>query len=89
MAKKREWKLNIWTGDHTLALNENTRIVRMRGGGLYCKEFWGDYSLDYPRRGPWCRSLQKAIDSEVAPLPGGGSPGRGAQLHLHTKEATR
>lgn len=67
MAEKREWEHNASTGDDYLRVSANERIVRMAGGGLYVAEFWGDYSLRYPRRSGCCASL-KAATAELAVL---------------------
>ena len=57
-----DWKFNCWTGDSTLRIDENTRIVRVgqKQPYLYRAEYWGDYSLEYPRRGPCRKSLPQA-----------------------------
>lgn len=78
---RHEWQLNIWTGDHILEVDDNTRVLRLAGGGLYRKEFWGDYGRGFPHRGPWEATLKKALESALRvdawgdPLPGANSAG--------------
>jgi hypothetical protein len=58
-----QWKLNVWTGVHTLQLTQNVRIVRQSfndGTHLYMREFWGDFSLAYPVSAGWVSSLPQA-----------------------------
>lgn len=66
---KLEWKFNCWTGDHTANVSKNMRIVRMGSEEpyLYSAEYWGDYSLKYPIKGPWQKSPVAAL-KEVQPL---------------------
>lgn len=67
MAEKREWEHNVSTGNDHLRVSANERIVRIAGGGLYVAEFWGDYSLRFPRRSG-CRTTLKAAMAELAVL---------------------
>lgn len=53
-----DWKRNIWTGNDILNVSPNERIIR--AGTMYRAEFWGDYSLDFPKKGDWRNSLGKA-----------------------------
>ncbi len=49
-----EWEYNASTGHDISRVTKNGRILRMRfndGSFLYWAEFWGDYSLQYPKRG--------------------------------------
>jgi hypothetical protein len=48
--KKYDWQLNASTGNHIAKVNDNTRLVRLMGGGIYTAEFWGDYSSGFPIR---------------------------------------
>lgn len=61
MAKRKPsevgWKRNVWTGSDILDVEPAVRITR---NGLYRAEFWGDYSLAFPKYGPWRKTLQQA-----------------------------
>lgn len=65
-----KWELNASTGSFIASLSNSVRIIRDgRGRGcLYSAEQWGDHSLRYPIRGPWCRTLQQALGTVPAPL---------------------
>lgn len=58
------WERNIWTGTDKLRVNKNERVIRQGfcnpRSFLYHAEFWGDFSLKYPTRGPWRKSLRAA-----------------------------
>jgi hypothetical protein len=62
--KEGAWELNIWTGRHLLNISRNKRIVRQGFHNptsfLYSAEFWGDFSLAFPVRGPWRKTLPQA-----------------------------
>lgn len=60
MAQETGWQFNASAGVHILRVSRNERIVRHQGGRLYTAEFWGDYSLAYPVRGPCRATLQQA-----------------------------
>jgi hypothetical protein len=60
MEHKYDWELNASTGNYILRLTPNTSVIRMAGGGLYSGEYWGDYSLRYPKKGPWRKTLKQA-----------------------------
>jgi len=60
MSKTNQWEFNCWTGNYHLRIDDSVRIIRMAGGGLYSAEHWGDYSLKFPIKGPWCKTLQQA-----------------------------
>lgn len=63
-AVKQAWERNVWTGTDKLRVGENERVMRQGfynpRSFLYYAEFWGDYSLKYPLRGPWRKTLQAA-----------------------------
>jgi hypothetical protein len=63
MAKTVEWERNIWTGHDIARLSKNERVVRTTFRNptsyLYFAEFWGDFSLKYPLRGPYRKTLQQ------------------------------
>lgn len=66
MAKpKHDWRHNAATGSYILDVNRNTRVIRDGDapGALYRCEFWGDYSLKYPVKGAWTKSLPAAMKS--------------------------
>lgn len=67
--RKLDWRFNASTGASIADLNRNTRLVTDGPnpvGRLYRCEFWGDYSLKYPIKGPWSKSVPKAIASCAA-----------------------
>lgn len=45
---KYDWQLNASTGDYIADIDALTRVIRLKGGGLYEAQFWGNYSFDYP-----------------------------------------
>jgi hypothetical protein len=58
-----DWEFNCWTGNSIYRIEKKeARIVRMAGREphLYRAEWWGDYSLEYPKRGPWRGNLEQA-----------------------------
>ena len=59
------WERNNWTGEDVARLSSNERIVRMPPlagkADMYQAEFWGDFSLHYPKHGPWRKTLQAAL----------------------------
>lgn len=58
---KMNWEFNAMTGNSIGWVSDNCRIVRLRGMPyLYVAEYWGDYSLDYPKRGPVRKTLGQA-----------------------------
>lgn len=71
MAKKYDWKLNIWTGNYLANVSKTLRLIRIGHSEptpegitfLYQAEDWGDFSLKYPIKGPWERTPEKAIRS--------------------------
>ncbi len=60
---KYDWELNASTGDYIARIEDNLRLVRMEGGGLYNAEYWGDYSPKYPIESGWYKTPQKALES--------------------------
>jgi len=56
----KPWTFNCWTGNYLLKVSTTRRICRMAGGGLYRMEEWGDYSLAFPKYGPWRKTLTQA-----------------------------
>ena len=63
MMAAAKWEHNCWTGHDILRVSKNERVIRQPFGAgkfLYQAEFWGDYSLDYPKEGTWQKSLPKA-----------------------------
>lgn len=67
--RRYKWDLNVWTGDYITKITSNTRMVRMRGGGLYLLEHWGDYSLNFPISGGWHTTFKAAL-AHLARLEG-------------------
>lgn len=57
---KSKWQRNIWTGDDILNLDDKSRVIRS-GKHLYRVEYWGDYSLKYPIKGPFESTLKGAL----------------------------
>ena len=63
------WEKNCSTGDYIARVSKTRRIIRIGHSipspegitFLYHAEEWGDYSLDYPIKGPWERSPEKAL----------------------------
>lgn len=63
---RHNWEHNASTGNYILRVGPNTRVVRIQGGGLYRVEYWGDYSLRFPIRGPWRKTLRSALADRKA-----------------------
>jgi hypothetical protein len=60
---RAEWAHNASTGHDILRISGNERVIRTshaRGVYTYVAEFWGDYSLRYPIKGPHRATLPKA-----------------------------
>lgn len=58
---KAAWERNIWTGNDILRVSDSRRIIRCGSASpLYRMEEWGNHSLDFPRLGPWRKSLADA-----------------------------
>lgn len=60
---KADWQRNVWTGTDSLDVAPNARIIRQpfaNAAPLYRAEFWGDYSLNYPVKAGWRKSLAHA-----------------------------
>lgn len=58
-----KWEHNASTGTQTMRVTATGRVVRQpfKGGTfLYRAEQWGDYSLEYPKKGPWEKTLAGA-----------------------------
>lgn len=64
MSNKYKWVLNASTGDHIHDVDDNTRIIRLKGGGLYIAEYWGDYNdRRYPISGNVEKTPKAALES--------------------------
>ena len=61
MQRGNGWERNVWTGMDKLRVSENERVLRQEFHNprsfLYYAEFWGDFSLGFPVRGPWRKTL--------------------------------
>lgn len=56
-------RFNCWTGTTTTDIDSNSRVVTdgpNTDGQLFRAEYWGDYSLAFPKRGPWRKSKADA-----------------------------